>query len=110
MNPGTPSPSVSTDIPILIRVRRQDGPGKPSRWEEFSIPRRPQMNIISCLQYIAAHPTTTDGKSTTPVVWDSACLEEVCARCTMLINGKVRQSCSRLVRQSRRRPPRRDHA
>jgi succinate dehydrogenase / fumarate reductase, iron-sulfur subunit len=97
MNPGTPSPSVSTDIPILIRVRRQDGPGKPSRWEEFSIPRRPQMNIISCLQYIAAHPTTTDGKSTTPVVWDSACLEEVCGACTMLINGKVRQSCSALV-------------
>jgi succinate dehydrogenase / fumarate reductase iron-sulfur subunit len=55
------------------------------------------MNIISCLQYIAAHPTTIDGKSTTPVVYDSGCLEEVCGACTMVINGRVRQSCSALV-------------
>jgi succinate dehydrogenase / fumarate reductase iron-sulfur subunit len=55
------------------------------------------MNIISCLQYIAAHPITTDGKETTPPVWDSGCLEEVCGACTMLINGKSRQSCSALV-------------
>ena len=55
------------------------------------------MNIISCLQYIAAHPVTTDGKQTTPPVWDSGCLEEVCGACTMLINGRTRQSCSALV-------------
>ncbi len=83
--------------PILIRIRRQDGPGKPNRWEEFSIPYRANMNIISCLQWIAAHPTTTEGKPTTPPVWDSGCLEEVCGACTMLINGKTRQSCSALV-------------
>ena len=82
---------------VIIRIRRQDGPDRPSRWEEFSVPRRPQMNIISCLQYIAAHPTTTDGRATTPPVWDSGCLEEVCGACTMIINGKVRQSCSALV-------------
>ncbi len=89
--PNTPERS------IVIRIRRQDGPDKPSRWEEFSIPWRPNMNIISCLQYIAAHPITTEGKQTTPPVWDSGCLEEVCGACTMLINGKVRQSCSALV-------------
>lgn len=55
------------------------------------------MNIISALQYVAAHPKTTDGKSTTTPVWDSGCLEEVCGACTMVINGKVRQSCSALV-------------
>lgn len=55
------------------------------------------MNIISCLQYIAANPTTTAGVATTSVVWDSGCLEEVCGACTMVINGKVRQSCSSLV-------------
>ena len=65
--------------------------------EEFAVPRRPNMNIISCLQYIAAHPTTGDGKSTTPVVYDSGCLEEICGACTMVINGRVRQSCSALV-------------
>ncbi len=89
--------SPESDRKVIIRIRRQDGPGKPSRWEEFAVPFRPNMNIISCLQYIAAHPTTTDGKSTTVPVWDSGCLEEVCGACTMVINGKVRQSCSALV-------------
>jgi len=82
---------------IRIKIRRQDGPDKPHRWEEFDVPYRPQMNIISCLQWIAAHPVTTDGKQTTVPVWESACLEEVCGACTMIINGKVRQSCSALV-------------
>jgi succinate dehydrogenase / fumarate reductase iron-sulfur subunit len=82
---------------VLIRIKRQDGPGKPSRWEEFAVPRRPNMNIISCLQWIAAHPVQTDGKPTTTPVWDAACLEEVCGACTMVINGKARQACSALV-------------
>src|ERR1044071_2587173 len=82
---------------ITIRIRRQDGPDKPSRWEEFSVPHVPNMNIISCLQYIAAHPTTVDGTATTPPAWDAGCLEEVCGACTMLKNGVCRQSCSALV-------------
>ena len=82
---------------IRIKIRRQDGPGKESRWEEFDVPHVPNMNIISCLQWIAAHPTTVEGKETTPPVWDAGCLEEVCGACTMVINGKVRQSCSALV-------------
>ena len=86
-----------TNRTVTIRIRRQDGPDKPARWEEFAVPYRPNMNVISCLQWIAAHPTTTDGTATTPPVWDSACLEEVCGACTMLINGMCRQSCSALV-------------
>jgi succinate dehydrogenase / fumarate reductase iron-sulfur subunit len=94
---ATPAQSSSDSRNVIIRIRRQDGPGKPMRWEEFSVPRRPNMNLISCLQYIAAHPTTTDGRQTTPPVWDAGCLEEVCGACTMVINGRVRQSCSALV-------------
>ncbi len=82
---------------VTIRIKRQDGPGKQPYWQTFEVPRRPNMNIISCLQYIAANPTTVDGQSTTPPVWDSGCLEEVCGACSMLINGHVRQSCSALV-------------
>ena len=85
------------DKQIIIRIRRQDGPGKPSRLEEFAVPYRPNLNIISCLQWIAAHPQTTDGRETTSPVWESGCLEEVCGSCTMVINGKARQSCSALV-------------
>jgi len=82
---------------ITLRIRRQDRPESAPRWEEFKVPGRPNANIISCLQYIAANPMTSDGKPTTPVVYDSNCLEEVCGACTMLINGKTRQACSALV-------------
>lgn len=84
-------------LTVRIRVKRCDGPGKASYWQAFDVPREPGANIISCLQWIAAHPVTVEGLKTTPVVWDSGCLEEVCGACTMVINGKVRQSCSALI-------------
>jgi succinate dehydrogenase / fumarate reductase iron-sulfur subunit len=90
-------PTPQTEPTVRLRIRRQDRPDAPSRWEEFDIPRRPNANIISCLQYIAAHPVTIEGKETTPVAYESNCLEEVCGACTMLVNGKVRQACSALV-------------
>lgn len=82
---------------IDIFVRRQDGPGAPPRRELFSIPYKPGMNIISCLIEIARKPVTAEGEKTTPVQWECSCLEEVCGSCTMVINGKPRQSCSALV-------------
>ena len=82
---------------IVIRLKRQVSPGQPSHWEEFAVPYRANMNIISCLQYIAAHPITTDGTETTTPAWEAGCLEEVCGACTMVINGRVRQACSTLV-------------
>jgi succinate dehydrogenase / fumarate reductase iron-sulfur subunit len=82
---------------VRITIKRCDGPGKPSRWETFEVPVERGANVISCLQAIAANPVTVDGQRTTPPVWDSGCLEEVCGACTMVINGKVRQSCSCLI-------------
>ncbi|MDQ3178885.1 MAG: succinate dehydrogenase iron-sulfur subunit, partial [Acidobacteriota bacterium] len=52
---------------------------------------------ISALMEIRKNPVTKDGKQTTPPVWDMNCLEQVCGICTMIINGRVRQSCSALV-------------
>lgn len=88
------SPAVSA---LHFRIRRQDAPGKEGYWQLFDLPHRPKLNIISCLQAIAANPLTSDGQAVTPVVWDCNCLEEVCGACTMVINGRVRQSCSTLV-------------
>lgn len=82
---------------ILVKVRRQDGPDQPSRWEEFEIDYKPNLNVISVLQLIQRNPVNRQGQKTTPVIWESACLEEVCGSCTMVVNGKVRQSCSALV-------------
>jgi len=96
---GGNGPAAAGGRRVVLRIRRQDSPDKPdtARWEEFAVPHRLNMNVISCLQSIAAHPVTTDGRRTSPPVWDSGCLEEVCGACTMLINGKTRQSCSALV-------------
>ena len=84
---------------VEIRIKRRDRPDAPQRWEEFRVPYRPNLNIISCLMDIQKNPVTKDGTKTTPVVWDMNCLEQVCGICTMIINGKVRQSCSALVDQ-----------
>src|SRR4030095_8952235 len=82
---------------VDLRIRRRENPDAPQRWEEFRIPYRPNLNIISCLMEIRKNPVTKDGQRTTPPVWDMNCLEQVCGICTMVINGKVRQSCSALV-------------
>src|SRR5215475_5542420 len=82
---------------VIVRIKRQASPKDPSRWEEFALPWRPSMNIIICLRDIAESPVTRDGKPTTPVTYDSNCLEEICGSCAMLINGKARMACSALV-------------
>src|SRR6056297_3305571 len=83
--------------PIKVRVRRQDGLGQEPYWQLFSVPHEAEMNVISILQRIAAIGKTVDGQKVAPVAWDCGCLEEVCGSCTMVINGRVRQSCSALV-------------
>src|SRR5579864_7362918 len=82
---------------VIVKVKRQGSPKEKGRWEEFALPWRPSMNVIICLRDIAENPVTRDGKQTTPVSYDSNCLEEVCGSCAMLINGKARMACSALV-------------
>lgn len=82
---------------INVRILRQNGPGEDSYWERHRVRYEHDMNVISVLQKIAAQAETVDGKKVAPVAWDCNCLEEVCGACTMIVNGKVRQSCSALV-------------
>jgi len=87
------------DKTVIIKIKRQATPTSKPHWEEFSVPYRPNMNVISALMDIAADPVTRDGKATTPITYDSNCLEEVCGSCAMLINGKARMACSALIDQ-----------
>jgi succinate dehydrogenase / fumarate reductase iron-sulfur subunit len=84
---------------VLIKIKRQDTPESKPYWEEFELQHRPGMNVTSALMDIAARPITKAGKATTPVTYDSNCLEEVCGSCAMLINGKARMACSALIDQ-----------
>jgi succinate dehydrogenase / fumarate reductase iron-sulfur subunit len=89
----------SDEKKVRLKVLRQDGPEQKGYWQDFEIPWQPHMNVISALMEIQKRPVTASGEKTTPVVWECVCLEEVCGSCTMLVNGRVRQSCSAMVDQ-----------
>jgi len=82
---------------VILEIKRQANPNEKPHWEEFELPHKPGMNVISCLMDIAANPVTRTGQATTPITYDSNCLEEVCGSCAMLINRRARMACSALV-------------
>lgn len=84
---------------IKLSIKRQANTDASPSWEDFEIPYRPNMNVIGALMEIQRNPVNAKGEKTTPVTWDSSCLEEVCGACSMVINGKARQSCTALIDQ-----------
>jgi succinate dehydrogenase / fumarate reductase iron-sulfur subunit len=82
---------------IQFKIRRRENLDAEPFWETFEIPYRKNLNVISALMEIRKNPVTKEGKQTTPPVWDMSCLEQVCGICTMVIDGRVRQSCSALI-------------
>ncbi|MCH9621202.1 MAG: Fumarate reductase iron-sulfur subunit [Chlamydiia bacterium] len=66
---------------------------------EFELDRREGLNVISALMEIQRNPITKTGERVTPIVWEQACLEEVCGSCSMLINGRPRQACTALIEE-----------
>jgi succinate dehydrogenase iron-sulfur subunit len=73
------------------------GTPKNQYFEEFELKRKPNENVISALMEIQKNPINKQEKKTTPVVWEQGCLEEVCGSCSMLVNGRPRQSCTALI-------------
>lgn len=84
---------------IRLSITRQKDANSSPYVEDFEIPYRPSMNIVSALMEIQKNPVNAKGEKTPAVVWESICLEEVCGSCSMLINGKPQQACSSLVDQ-----------
>ena len=82
---------------VQFEIKRQANPDAPAVWERFELEWRPSMNVVSAMMEIAANPVTADGRPTTPITYDSCCLEEICGSCSMRINGKARMACSALV-------------
>lgn len=82
---------------IKFKIQRREKEGATAHWETFAIPYRRNLNVISALMDIRKNPVTVEGTATTPPVWDMSCLEQVCGTCTMVIDGRVRQSCSALI-------------
>jgi succinate dehydrogenase / fumarate reductase iron-sulfur subunit len=82
---------------VIIKIKRQASPKSDPYWEEFALPWKPGMNVISSMMDIAANPMTREGKPSRPITYDSNCLEEVCGSCAMRINGRARMACSALI-------------
>ena len=82
---------------VRFIIKRQGNPEEAPYWEEFDLRLRPGMNVIIALMDIAANPVDRFGKTTTPITYESNCLEEVCGSCAMLINGKAAMACSSLI-------------
>ncbi len=91
------TPSHAPSSTIRLRIRRQDSPTSAPYWEDYEIPYTARQNVISVLMEIAKHPETKEGKASSPVVYDRACLEEVCGSCAMRINGVSRMACTALI-------------
>ena len=96
--PPPGGPAREADGVVRLKIKRQDSPGEAAYWQAFEVPAWPSMNVVECLMEIRRNPVDVDGRETTPVAWSMTCLEEVCGSCTMLINGRVGQSCSALVK------------
>lgn len=63
---------------VRFVIRRQDTPQARGRWEQFEIRLRSGLNVISALMDIAADSVDRFGNRTTPIAYESNCLEEVC--------------------------------
>lgn len=84
---------------VKLIIKRQDNNESKPYEETFEIPYKENLNVIACLMEIRRNPVNAKGEKTTPVTWDMNCLEEVCGACSMVINGRARQSCSAIVDQ-----------
>lgn len=84
---------------VKFIISRQEGPDAAPYQEEFEIPYRPNMNVISALMEIRRNPVNTKGEKVAPINWEMNCLEEVCGACSMVINSRPRQACTALIDQ-----------
>ncbi len=82
---------------VQFEIKRQANPDAPAVWERFELEWRAGMNVTTALMDIAANSVTAEGRQTTPITYESNCLEEICGSCAMLINGKARMACSSLI-------------
>ena len=51
---------------IYLKIKRQDRPESDSYWEDFHVPKKPGMNVISVLMEIRKNPVNAKGPATTP--------------------------------------------
>ncbi len=79
----------------LLKIYR-GSPGN-QYFEEFELAYNTFTNVISLLMEIQRNPVNKEGIKVEPIAWEMGCLEEVCGSCSMLVNGKPRQTCTAII-------------
>ena len=85
---------------MRIRVLRQQFPGSAPYWETFEYGGPIDNSVAGVLDYINYHDdiVDVDGRRTTRIGWECACLQGICGACAMVINGKPALACETFVR------------
>ncbi len=85
---------------MRVRILRQQFPGSAPYWETFEYDGPMDNSVAGVLDYINYHDdiVDVDGKRTTRIGWECACLQGICGACAMVINGKPALACETFVR------------
>ena len=85
---------------MKVKILRQLHPGSEPYWEEFDYEGPSENSIAGVIDYInfSDDIVTSDGKKTTRIGWECACLQGMCGACAMVINGVPALACETFVR------------
>ncbi|MBQ7275465.1 MAG: succinate dehydrogenase [Clostridiales bacterium] len=85
---------------MKVKILRQTHPGAEPYWEEFIYDGPAESSIASVIDEINFRDdiVTADGKKTTRIGWECACLQGMCGACAMVINGVPALACETFVK------------
>lgn len=87
-------------VSMKVKIMRQLNPGSEPYWEEFIYDGPSENSIAGVIDYINFRDdiVTADGKKTTRIGWECACLQAMCGACAMVINGVPALACETFVK------------
>jgi succinate dehydrogenase / fumarate reductase iron-sulfur subunit len=85
---------------MKVKILRQVHPGSEPYWEVFDYNGPAESSVASVIDSInfTDDIVTSDGKKTTRIGWECACLQGMCGACAMVINGVPALACETFVR------------
>ena len=85
---------------MRVRILRQQSPVSEPYWETFDYDGPADNSVAGVLDYINYHDDIrdVDGKRTTRVGWECACLQGLCGACAMVVNGAPALACETMLR------------
>jgi succinate dehydrogenase / fumarate reductase iron-sulfur subunit len=92
-------------VKIALRIARQDGPGRPRRYELFRLELPDGSTVSTALHSLRRSPVTAEGRRVAPIAFESNCRSDCCGACTLLIDGRVGLACRTALREKYKGQP-----